>query len=114
MLAAYKLGDGDPKKFGEKEGKIFLNLIKNMTNIDSISRPDINSILLDEKNFCELNKRYILFNKEEFKLSYDINKIPGFICSKYEFGTNSINNINLNDLFMKRSDSMKLNNLFEQ
>ena len=102
------------KKFGEKEGKIFLNLIKIMTNIDSISRPDINSILLDEKNFCELNKRYILFNKEEFKLSYDINKIPGFICSKYEFGTNSINNINLNDLFMKRSDSMKLNNLFEQ
>ena len=115
-----KIGIGDnlfeliSKKLGLKESEIFINLIKIMTNIDSSSRPDINILLNDEKNFCELNKRYILFNKEEFKLSYDINKIPGFICPKYEFGTNSINNINLNDLFMKRSDSMKLNNLFEQ
>ena len=101
------------KKFGVKDGEIFVNLIKLMTKVDSNSRPDIDSILLDDKNFCKLNKRYILFNKDEFKLSYDINKIPGFVCPEFDFGSNGINNININDLFMKRSDSMKLNNLFE-
>jgi serine/threonine protein kinase len=102
------------KKFGEKDGEKFINLIKIMTNVDSFFRPDIDTILKDEKNFGELNKRYLLMDKSEFKLSYDINKIPGFICPKYDYGTNNINNINLNDLFMKRSDSMKLNNLGEQ
>ena len=85
-----------------------------MTNIDSSSRPDINILLNDEKNFCELNKRYLLLCKNEFNLSYDINKIPGFICPKYDFGNNNINNINLNGLFIKRSDSMKLDNIIEQ
>ena len=102
------------KKFGEKDGEKFVNLIKIMTNVDSSFRPDIDTILKDEKNFGELNKRYLLMNKNEFKLSYDVNKIPGFVCPKYDYGTNNINNINLNDLFMKRSDSMKLNNLGEQ
>ncbi len=45
-------------------------------------------------------------------LSYDANKIPGFVYPKNNF--NNINNINLNDLLMKRSDSLKLNNLCEQ
>ena len=85
-----------------------------MTKVDSLSRTDIDTILKDEKNFYELNKRYLLFDKNEFILSYDVNKIPGFVCPKYDYGTNNINNINLNDLFMKRSDSMKLNNLGEQ
>ena len=102
------------KKFGEKDGEKFVNLIKIMTNVDSSFRPDIDTILKDEKNFGELNKRYLLMDKNEFKLSYDVNKIPGFVCPKYDYGTNNINNINLNDLFMKRSDSMKLNNLGEQ
>ena len=100
------------KKFGEKDGEKFINLIKIMTKVDSFSRPDIAMILKDEKNFFELNKRYLLFDKNEFILSYDVNKIPGFVCPKNDF--NNINNINLNDLFMKRSDSMKLNNLGEQ
>ena len=102
------------KKFGVINGKMFINLIKIMTNVNSSLRPDINSILNDEKNFDELYKRFMSINKHEFKLSYDINKIPGFICPKYDFSSNNINNINLNDLFMKRSDSMKLNNLGEQ
>ena len=102
------------KKFGEKDGEKFVNLIKIMTNVDSFFRPDIDTILKDEKNFGELYKRYLLMNNNEFKLSYDVNKIPGFVCPKYDYGTNNINNINLNDLFMKRSDSMKLNNLGEQ
>ena len=102
------------KKFGEKNGKIFINLIKVMTNVDSFSRPDIDMILKDGKKFSELNKRYSQVDKNEFKLSYDINKIPGFTIPKYDFGTNNINTINLNDLFVKRSDSMNLNHLVEQ
>ena len=115
-----KTGVGDialeliSKKFGENNGKMFINLIKIMTNVDSSLRPNINNVLNDEKNFGELYKRYMLINKNEFKLSYDINKIPGFICPKYDFSNNNINNINLNNLFIKRSDSMKLNNLNEQ
>ena len=102
------------KKFGEKNGQIFMNLIKIMTNVNSSLRPNIENILNDEKNFWELNKRYVLLDKNEFKLSYDLNKIPGYTCPKYDFGSNNINNINVNDLFLKRSDSMNLNNLNEQ
>ena len=115
-----KIGLGDValelilKKFGEKDGKMFVNLIKIMTNVNSSLRPDINNVLNDEKNFDKLYKRYLLINKNEFKLSYDINKIPGFVCPKYDFSSNNISNINLNDLFIKRSDSMKLNNFSEQ
>ena len=99
------------KKFGETTGKKFIDLIKLMTNIDSFSRPDLDILLKKEKKFSELYKRYKLLDNDEFKLSYDINKISGFVCPKFDFGSN---NINLNDLFMKRSDSMKLNNFSEQ
>ena len=102
------------KKFGEKNGEIFMNLIKIMTNVNSSLRPNIENILNDEKNFGKLNKRFVLLDKNEFKIRYDINKIPGFTCPKYDFGSNNINNINLNDLFVKRSDSMNLNNIGEQ
>ena len=60
------------KKFGEKDGEKFINLIKIMTKVDSFSRPDIAMILKDEKNFFELNKRYLLFDKNEFILSYTL------------------------------------------
>ena len=103
-----------PKTFGDKNGGKFINLIKLMTKVDSFSRPDIDNILKDEKNFDELYKRYVLLDKKEFKLSYDISKIPGFACPKYDFDINNINNVNFNDLFMKRSDSMNLNNFPEQ
>ena len=103
-----------PKTFGDKNGGKFINLIKLMTKVDSFSRPGIDNILKDEKNFDELYKRYVLLDKNEFKLSYDISKIPGFACPKYDFDINNINNVNFNDLFMKRSDSMNLNNFPEQ
>ena len=40
-------------------------------------------------------------------LYYDVNKIPNFKCQKFDFSSKSIN---LKDLFIKRSDSMKMNN----
>ena len=102
------------KKFDSKTSKNFVNLIKKMIEINSYSRPDINDILNDKNNFPELNKRFLLLEKDEFKLSYDINKIPGFFCPKYDFDKNNLNKINLNDLFIKRSDSMNFNNLNEK
>ena len=79
-----------------------------MTNIDSFMRPDIEIILKNEESFPDLNKRYKLFENSLFNLSYNVNKIPNLKCPKYDY---SSKNNYIKDLFIKRSDSMKLNNL---
>ena len=84
----------------------FIKLVKIMTNIDSNFRPNIEDIFIDEINFPCLNKRYKQLQSSSFNLSYDINKIPNLKCPKYEFSSNKMN---IKDLFIKRSDSMKLN-----
>ena len=95
------------QKFDEINNNQFILLIKAMTNTEFNLRPEIDNILNDGNNFPSLNKRFQLFEKNLFSLSYDINKIPNFKCQKYEF---SSKNINIKDLFIKRSDSMKMNN----
>ena len=84
----------------------FIKLVKIMTNIDSNFRPNIEDIFIDEINFPCLNKRYKQLECNSFNLSYDVNKIPNLKCPKYEFSSNKMN---IKDLFIKRSDSMKLN-----
>ena len=95
------------KIFDDLNKNQFMHLIKVMTNVEAFSRPEIENILKDEINFPSLNKRYLLLEKNLFCLSYDVNKIPNFKCQKFDFSSKSIN---LKDLFIKRSDSMKMNN----
>ena len=92
--------------FDDYDNIQFIKLVKIMTNIDSNFRPNIEDIFLDEINFPCLNKRYKQLQSSSFNLSYDINKIPNLKCPKYEFSSNKVN---IKDLFIKRSDSMKLN-----
>lgn len=94
-------------KFDDLNNNEFILLIKLMTNIEPFSRPDIENILKDHINFPSLNKRYKLLNKNLFALNYDINKIPNFKHQKFDFSSKAIN---IKDLFIKRSDSMKMNN----
>ena len=94
-------------KFDDLNNNEFILLIKLMTNTEPFSRPDIENILKDHINFPSLNKRYKLLNKNLFALNYDINKIPNFKHQKFDFSSKAIN---IKDLFIKRSDSMKMNN----
>ena len=89
-------------RFDDLNNNRFINLIVIMTNIDSFMRPDIDIILKNEESFPDLNKRY-----KHFEKSYNVNKIPNLKCPKYDFSSNNF----LKDLFIKRSDSMKMNNL---
>ena len=94
-------------KFDNLNNNEFTKLIKEMTNIEAFSRPDIENILIDKINYPSLYKRYKLLEKNLFCLSYDLNKIPNLKYQKYDFSSKSIN---LKDLFIKRSDSMKMDN----
>lgn len=93
------------KKFDDINKSQFIQLIKLMTNIEPLYRPDIENILKDGNNFPALNKRYNnLLKNNIFIMSYDVNKISNLKCSKYNLSSN----INIKDLFIKRSDSMKI------
>ena len=94
------------KKFDDLNDKQIIKLINEMTKIEPFNRPDIDKILNDRINFPSLNKRYKSLESNSYYLSYDLNKIPNLKCPKYDFSSNSIN---IKDLFIKRSDSMKMN-----
>jgi serine/threonine protein kinase len=94
-------------KFDVNNNIQFIKLVKIMTNVDSNLRPNIEDIFKDEINFPCLNKRYKQLECNSFNLSYDVNKIPNIKCPKYDFSSNKMN---IKDLFIKRSDSMKLYN----
>lgn len=94
-------------KFDVNNNIEFIKLVKIMTNVDSNLRPNIEDIFKDEINFPCLNKRYKQLECNSFNLSYDVNKIPNIKCPKYDFSSNKVN---IKDLFIKRSDSMKLYN----
>ena len=95
-------------RFDDVNNNRFIQLITIMTKIDSFMRPDIEIILQNEESFPDLNKRYKLFENSLFNLSYNVNKIPNLKCPKYDY---SSKNNYIKDLFIKRSYSMKLNNL---
>ena len=70
-----------------------------MTNVNSSLRPDINSILNDEKNFDELYKRFMSINKHKCLLTNYHNIPKDFINTDIKI-----------ELYEKGMIKIKLNN----
>jgi serine/threonine protein kinase len=95
-----------------------IELIKEMTQINSSLRPELESLLNDGNKYPELINRYQMLKKNEyldnlFINTVNINNFKASMCStkkeeeKEDLSTINEENENINNMFLKRSNSMK-------
>ena len=114
-----------PKEFLEKIPLIdndhenrnkLIELIVEMTQINSNLRPELDILLNDENKFPEIYNRYQLLKNNRYLENVFINAVNRNNCSeeicknineKVESGNINESNENINSIFFKRSNSMK-------
>ena len=117
-----------PKEFLEKIPLIdndnenrnkFIELIIEMTQINSNLRPELDLLLNDENKFPELYNRYQMLKNNRYLENTFINIVNTNCCNEIKLCKNTIeeekvepgnineSNENINTLFVKRSNSMK-------